>query len=100
MIGTKIHKGCGLRVSDVLTLQWKNIDWEKKELKKTLVKGKVPHRIALTDNAMKILEKWQVKGYSERFVFAMLPDAFNLSDDKVHNPAHTHPLHDKKSVRF
>ena len=71
---------CGLRISDIITLEWRNIDFEKRELKKILYKGDVPHTIFLNDNAIKILERWRGKGVSDRFVFGLLPDDFDLRD--------------------
>ncbi len=72
---------CGLRVSDIITLTWKNINFEERILKKTLVKGRVSHSFLLTDAALKILEEWKKKSYSERFVFGLLPDDFELSNE-------------------
>lgn len=72
---------CGLRFSDILTLQWMHIDFEKHKLKKILYKGKVPHEITLNDAALKILNQWKMKKRSNRFVFALLPDDFNLADE-------------------
>lgn len=71
---------CGLRISDIITLEWRNIDFEKRELKKVLYKGDVPHTIFLNDNAIKILERWKGKSVSDRFVFGLLPDDFDLRD--------------------
>lgn len=71
---------CGLRISDIITLEWRNIDFEKRELKKILYKGDVPHTIFLNDNAIKILERWKGKSVSDRFVFGLLPDDFDLRD--------------------
>ncbi len=71
---------CGLRFSDVLTLQWRHINFENKKISKVLYKGNVEHEITLNDAALNILNVWKNKGMSERFVFALLPDDFNLSD--------------------
>ena len=71
---------CGLRVSDIVTLQWSHIDWEQHELSKNLVKGKVPHTIPLTDAAMDILKRWQEKNLNKRFVFSLLDSTFDTSD--------------------
>jgi integrase len=71
---------CGLRFSDLLTLEWSHIDWEKKEINKNLYKGKIPHNVPLTDSAMQILEIWKQKGYNKRFVFDLLPDYFDLTN--------------------
>ena len=72
---------CGLRFSDILTLQWTHINWEKRRLKKVLYKGDVNHEITLNDAALKILKQWKMKKRSNRFVFALLSDDFDLSDD-------------------
>lgn len=71
---------CGLRVSDIVTLEWSHIDWERRELSKNLVKGKVPHTIPLTDAAMEILKRWQEKNLNRRFVFNLLDSTFDISD--------------------
>lgn len=71
---------CGLRVSDIVTLEWSHIDWEQHELSKNLVKGKVPHTIPLTDAAMDILKRWQEKNLNKRFVFCLLDSTFDTSD--------------------
>ena len=59
-----------------------HVDLEKHKLKKVLYKGQVPHEITLNDAAVKILEQWKMKKRSNRFVFALLPDDFNLADEE------------------
>lgn len=71
---------CGMRVSDIATLEWSHIDWERQELSKNLVKGKVPHTIPLTAAAMDILKRWQEKNLNRRFVFNLLDSTFDISD--------------------
>lgn len=71
---------CGLRVSDIVTLEWSHIDWERQELSKNLVKGKVPHTIPLTDAALEILKQWQEKNLNRRFIFNLLDSTFDTSD--------------------
>ena len=71
---------CGLRVSDIITLEWSHIDWDRQELSKNLVKGKVPHTIPLTDAALEILKQWQEKSLNRRFVFNLLDSTFDTSD--------------------
>jgi len=71
---------CGLRVSDIVTLEWAHINFEQRELSKNLVKGKTPHCIPLTDAAMEILQLWRKKNYNDRFVFNLLYPSFDLSD--------------------
>ena len=70
---------CGLRISDIITLRWCDIDFEKKELDKIQVKTRGRNIIPLTDEAIMILRRWQ--GKHEVFVFGLLPDDFNLKDE-------------------
>lgn len=74
---------CGLRVVDIMTLQWSSINFEKKELRKILVKTKNRHTIPLTPSAIKILEKWKTMERRKRFVFDLVPDDINLNDDEA-----------------
>jgi len=80
------HAG-GLRMIDVMTLQWRNIDLNKKELKKVLIKTlkyqKQRNTIPLTPPAIRILNKWQEMGRRKRFVFDLLDDDFDITDDKA-----------------
>lgn len=71
---------CGLRVSDIITLEWKSIDFETQKLKKVLYKGDKLHEIPLNDDAIKILENWYDRTGEHRFVFGLLDDSFNLQD--------------------
>lgn len=71
---------CGLRVVDVMTLQWKHIDFEKKELSKVLIKSNKRHKIPLTEPALRILYKWQVMGRRKKCVFDLVKDDLNLND--------------------
>lgn len=69
---------CGLRVIDIITLQWSDIDLDKRTLNKIQVKTKHRNVIPLSDQAMGVLKKWE--GRHSRFVFGLLPDDFNLDD--------------------
>lgn len=72
---------CGLRFSDILTLQWKHINFETKILKKLLFKGNKLHEFKLDDVAIEILEKWKgLPQAGDVFVFGLLPDDFDLKD--------------------
>ena len=72
---------CGLRVSDIITLEWKHINLDKKVISKNFYKTKKNSiDIPLVEPAIDILEKW--KGRNNRFVFDLLPDDFNLNDQK------------------
>lgn len=71
---------CGMRVVDIITLQWSHINFDKKEIKKIQVKTGKRNTIPLTDATVKILEKWKSKELKNRFVFGLLNDDFDLSD--------------------
>ena len=71
---------CGLRISDMITLRWSDVSLERKEIVKTQVKTRGRSIIPLTDEAIKILEKW--KGKHKVFVFGLLPDNFDLADEE------------------
>ena len=75
-----IH-ACGLRVSDIITLEWKHIDWDRKVISKNFVKTKA-HTIdiPLTDPAIEILNRW--KGRNKVFVFDILPEQYNVNNAK------------------
>ena len=71
---------CGLRISDIITLRWCDIDFTKKELDKIQVKTRGRNIIPLTDEALEILRKWQ--GKHKVFVFGLLPDKFDLKNEE------------------
>jgi len=71
---------CGLRISDIITLRWCDIDFTKKELDKIQVKTRGRNIIPLTDEALEILRKWQ--GKHKVFVFGLLPDDFDLKNEE------------------
>lgn len=71
---------CGLRISDIITLRWCNIDLEKRKIYKTQVKTRGRNIVPLTEEALKILEKW--KGKHKVFMFGLLPDNFDLKDEE------------------
>ena len=73
------YLSCGPRISDIITLRWCDIDFEKKELCKIQVKTHGRNIIPLTDEALKILEEW--KGRHNVFVFGLLSDSFDLKDE-------------------
>lgn len=74
---------CGMRVSDIITLEWSHIDWERKEIVKNIFKTKSVGNIPLTDPAIEILERWRKYKRNKRFVFDLLPANFNLKDPKA-----------------
>ena len=73
----------GLRLSDLMTLKWNDIDMDKNMISHMQYKGhnrkaKMLY-IPLNDTSREILERW--KGKHEEFVFGLLPAGYNLSDD-------------------
>ena len=71
---------CGLRISDILTLEWRSVNLEKREIRKVLFKSDKIHTIPLNDGVISILKRWY--GRHDLFVFGLLHDAFDLSDDE------------------
>ena len=74
---------CGLRVSDIITLEWAHIDWEEERLSKVAVKSKAPITIPLSDSSLEILRRWQTRNPGGRFVFGLLPENIVLADDRA-----------------
>ncbi len=80
------HAG-GLRMVDVMTLTWNCVNFETKELRKTLIKtarGRNPrHTVPLNDAAITILKKWKAMGRREKFVFDLVPDTFDINNEEA-----------------
>ena len=74
---------CGLRVVDVMTLQWGHVNFEKKELRKIMIKTNKRHVIPLTEPAMHILRQWQEKREGCRYVFNLVKENLELDDQKA-----------------
>lgn len=76
---------CGLRFSDIATLRWDELDMEKRTIKHIQVKGHTRNgkvlSLHITDEGMKILERW--KGKNDNFVFGLLGDDFDLTDGEA-----------------
>lgn len=78
------YYSCGLRVSDLVTLEWSQIDMENQTIDKMQVKtknkGKIKPRIA--KEGMEILKRWRTRKdrKSKRFVFDLMPDDFDFKD--------------------
>ena len=73
----------GLRLSDLMTLRWSDVDMEKNMISHMQYKGhnrkaKMLY-IPLNDISRDILERWN--GRYEEFVFGLLPSGYDLSDD-------------------
>lgn len=83
-----IHCG-GMRFSDIVTLRWVEINLEERIIKHLQVKNHTKRPVVLilpiTNEAMKILERWV--GKNDNFVYGLLADEFDLND--VELLAHT-----------
>lgn len=77
------YYACGLRFSDILTLEWQHIDWDNKFITKNLYKEKIPHYIPIMDAAIEILKRWKRNKYNNRFVFNLLPENFDLNNAAI-----------------
>ena len=74
---------CGLRIVDVMTLQWGHKKKKKKELRKIMIKTSKRHVIPLTEPALKILRKWQEKRVGCRYVFDLVNNNLDLNDEEA-----------------
>lgn len=72
---------CGMRISDLITLEWASVNLSEGVIKKVLYKSKRVAVIPINDKALEILNQWRVKTGVQRFVFGLLPDDFDLSDE-------------------
>ena len=73
----------GMRVSDIVTLEWKHIDFETKTLTKLQIKTRRILRIPIVDEAIEILNRWKKKKVNHRFVFNLLSSRFDLNNPEV-----------------
>ena len=72
---------CGLRLVDVMTLRWKDIDFKKKEIRKVQVKTRNRNTIPLSEPVIRILDKW--RGRNKVYVFDLLSENFDLADSEA-----------------
>lgn len=72
---------CGLRLIDMMTLRWTDIDFNRKTIRKVQVKTRNRNVIPIREAAIEILERW--KGRYGVYVFGLLPDDFKLDDDEA-----------------
>jgi len=72
---------CGLRLIDMMTLRWVDIDFTKRVIRKVQVKTRNRNVIPIRDAAIEILDRW--KGRYKVFVFGLLEDKFDLNDDEL-----------------
>lgn len=78
-----IHCG-GMRFSDVCTLRWVEVNFEEMIIQHLQVKNHTKRQVVLnlpiTPPCLKILERWV--GRNDNFVYGMLPDEFDLDDER------------------
>ena len=72
----------GMRVSDIISLKWSEVDMDSKMVRHYQVKNHTRKvqllTIPMADGAIEILERW--KGRNENFVFGLLDDEFDLNN--------------------
>jgi len=69
---------CGMRVSDVITLKWKHIDFKNKKIKKVLIKTHQRNEIPLTPGASQILLNWKKTHSHSEYIFDFLEYNTNI----------------------
>ena len=73
----------GLRVSDLVSLKWSEVDMDKGMISHMQYKGHTRNAkmlyIPLNETSREILERWKDK--HEEFVFGLLPSGYDLSDE-------------------
>lgn len=76
------YHACGMRISDIMTLEWRHIDWDAMVIKKVQFKTKrLPDILPpIGKAAMEILERWKGYNRNSRFVFDLLPEDYDLRD--------------------
>lgn len=69
---------CGLRISDIVTLEWKQINFDTKKIEKIQVKTKEKSKVSprLPQQSLDILDSWKKRNLNSRFVFNYLPEDF------------------------
>ena len=79
------YYACGLRVSDVITLEWSQVNWERRRIDKVQVKSKQRGKIQplLSPQAIEILNRWKAKSRNDRFVFDFFPEGYKFSRDET-----------------
>ena len=77
---------CGLRISDIVTLEWSNIDFMERKISKIQVKTKQRSKVSprLPEQAIEILQRWRARRLNDRFVFNYLPQDFVFSKETNH----------------
>lgn len=78
---------CGMRLVDIMTLRWEDIDFDKGIISKIQVKtqksASARHTIPLMPPALRILDKWRAKTGEHKFVFDLAKEELNLNNQEA-----------------
>lgn len=76
---------CGMRASDIMTLEWNQVDLINKVIRKTQFKTKSdkPIEVPINSEARIILLRWMEYDRNSRFVFDLLDKTTNLEDERA-----------------
>lgn len=73
---------CGLRLVDVISLRWAEVDMHNQSISKVQCKTKNRAHIPISKSAMAILNRWKNKTTDNSpWVFHLLPNNFDISND-------------------
>lgn len=76
---------CGLRLSDVATLRWAEVDFKNHCINKVIIKTRTSSKsslnIPLDNYAYDILKRWKLKRPDTRFVFDLINEDIDLNDE-------------------
>lgn len=78
------YYACGMRLSDIMTLEWRHIDFKEKLIRKIQFKTKrLPDVLPpINKGAMEILLRWKSYNRNSRFVFDLLPENYDITNQK------------------
>ena len=75
----------GLRMSDVISLQWKHINFEESKLSKTIRKTRHLHSFKLVPPALEILKKYKTENNTdENFIFSLVKNEAEFLKNEHH----------------
>lgn len=78
------YYACGMRLSDIMTVEWRHIDFKEKLIRKIQFKTKpLPDVLPpINKGAMEILLRWKSYNRNSRFVFDLLPENYDITNQK------------------
>ena len=72
---------CGLRISDIATLRWSDVDLGNTQFRKRAVKTREPINNPLDDLVLQILSEWHMRRHNSKYVFGLIHDDVCLDND-------------------